>query len=630
MNSKLRPVLLWLVTLMTLGSGILNLYSVIGPALPERKAILEKIFPLEFLHLSRFITVLVGFALFRPVIYRFRTAPHEHARAAKIVSHHGRSALDFFKTWPDKSIFFAKAQNSFVAYRHGANFAVALGDPVGPESEMEQTIEEFMDFCRENDWGIAFHQTLPDFLPIYKKLGFRKLKIGDDAVVDLTAFSLSGNTRREMRQTVHRLEKSGILTVRYEPPVPDEVLAQLRELSDEWLRIPGRRERRFTLGLFEPHYVRSTPVLTAANKDGKILAFVNTVPSYLRGETTIDLMRRRTSAPNGIMDYLFVKLFLHATWVFHDIHVERLWQSFLGINWCLIVAAVFFDILSYYCQGLRWELLLRPQGKISSLRTTQAIYAGLFTNEIVPLRPGELVRAYLVSRWLPARFVTVIPSMAVERMFDGVWLALAIAIAASFVPLPKNLLEAEEILGLVVLIAISLFVYLVFGKHRAREERQSAATPGWKSRRVIIRFLENLRGELRNIGTSPYAYISFGVSVLILVFQIIAFWLVMITCGLPLSLWAGAVILLIVHIGTAIPNAPSNVGTYQFFSVLGLQLFGIDKTPAAGFSVVVFMVLTIPLWVLGLLALVRSDMTLHFIRSEISKMMGKAEKAVIA
>lgn len=458
---KWRPILLWLVTLTTLGSGILNLYSVIGPSLPERKAILEEFFPLEFLHLSRFLTVLIGFALvissinvykrktrawwsvmlfavasilfhltkgldyeeaalslvliavliaakkiftvkssipdwrwgllrfviavmaafaygvasfwfldprefgmnfhlgdavhrtveflalqgdpqivphthyarwfldslnlitltafgyslfalFRPVLYRFRTVPHEHALAAEIVKKHGRSALDYFKSWPDKSCFFSASQDSFLAYRVGANFAVVLGDPVGPEEEIEPLIRQFIEFCQENDWRVAFHQTLPDFLPIYKKLGFRKLKIGDDAVVDLTAFSLTGNAKKEMRQAVNRLEKSGIHTVHYEPPVPDDVIAQLREVSDEWLQIPGRRERRFTLGLFEPNYIRSTPILTAANQDGRILAFVNIIPSFYKGEATVDLMRRRTKAPNGIMDYLFVKLFLHA------------------------------------------------------------------------------------------------------------------------------------------------------------------------------------------------------------------------------------------------------------------------------------------------------------------------------
>lgn len=94
--------------------------------------------------------------------------------------------------------------------------------------------------------------------------------------------------------------------------MPEKVIAQLKEVSDEWLRIPGRRERSFTLGMFTREYVRSTPVLAAADKDGKVLAFVNLIAVPGRGEITIDLMRRRTEAPNGIMDYLFVKLFLHA------------------------------------------------------------------------------------------------------------------------------------------------------------------------------------------------------------------------------------------------------------------------------------------------------------------------------
>jgi len=312
-------------------------------------------------------------------------------------------------------------------------------------------------------------------------------------------------------------------------------------------------------------------------------------------------------------------------WVFHDTHVERLWQSFTRINGWLLAAAIIFDILSYYCQGLRWELLLRPLGKISPLRTTQAIYAGLFTNEIVPLRPGELVRAYLVSRWLPVRFVSVFPSLAVERMFDGIWLVLAIAVAALLVPLPKNLLEAEEILGAVILLAVGFFAYAVLSRARPVGMPASDETPVRNLWHRITRSLARLHEELRRIGTSHYAYMAFGVSVLILAFQIVAFWLVMIACGLSLSLWAGGVVLLIVHIGTAIPNAPSNVGTYQFFTVAGLQFFGIDKTPAAAFSVVVFLVLTIPLWVLGLFAIARSGMTLSFIRNEIGKIMGMVE-----
>ena len=101
---------------------------------------------------------------------------------------------------------------------------------------------------------------------------------------------------------------------------------------------------------------------------------------------------------------------------------------------------------------------------------------------------------------------------------------------------------------------------------------------------------------MADIGLSRPFFGSFFSSSLILIFQILAFWLVMRAYGLQVSVWQGAAVHLIVHFGTAIPNAPSNAGTYQFFTVLGLSLFGVDKTTAAGFSVAVFIILTVPLW----------------------------------
>ena len=251
----------------------------------------------------------LGFALFRPVVYRYTTQSRELARAHRMVEIHGRCAQDFFKTRPDKSIRFSPSGQSFIAYSTGANFAVALSDPVGPESDLEACIGEFTAYCINNDWGVGFYQALPDFLPIYHKLGFKHLKIGDEAIVDLTAFTLDGKKGREFRR-MHKLEEEGIRTQFHAPPIADDVLEQARQVSDEWLTIPGRRERKFTLGSFEPEYVRSTPVFSVVDERGTMLAFANIIPSYRHGESTGDLIRHRTAAPNGVMDYLLMKLFV--------------------------------------------------------------------------------------------------------------------------------------------------------------------------------------------------------------------------------------------------------------------------------------------------------------------------------
>ena len=187
-----------------------------------------------------------------------------------------------------------------------------LGDPVGPEDEIESTIRGFSAFCGENDWGVAYYQTLPDFLPIYKRCGLSTLKLGEDAIVDLRAFTLEGKQRKGLRDSMHKVERQGIEVRHHEPPLSDALLAELKAVSDDWLQIPGRRERQFTLGRFETEYIRRSPVLVAADRNGLVQAFVNAIPSYRKGETTIDLMRRRGTAPNGVMDYLLVKTMMDA------------------------------------------------------------------------------------------------------------------------------------------------------------------------------------------------------------------------------------------------------------------------------------------------------------------------------
>jgi uncharacterized membrane protein YbhN (UPF0104 family) len=96
--------------------------------------------------------------------------------------------------------------------------------------------------------------------------------------------------------------------------------------------------------------------------------------------------------------------------------------------------------------------------------------------------------------------------------------------------------------------------------------------------------------------------------------QILALWFIMLACQIRLPLWTSAVALLILRLGTTMPNAPANVGSFQFFSVLALRLFGVEKTVAVGFSIVYFISLTIPLWILGLLAIAGTGLSLSTMR----------------
>ena len=250
------------------------------------------------------------YSLFRPVAYRQRTLPQQRTLMKSILEQYGGTSLDYFKLWPDKSYFFSTDRRCGIAYKMVGGVALALGDPVGPVEGLEDTTRAFLRFCTDNGWDLAFHQALPGLLPMYHRLGLQSLKIGEEAVVSLEQLVETLKHSKHLRHSRNKFEREGYKLVRYLPPHDPALLSQLKEVSDEWLQIPGRRERSFSLGRFDLGYLNEFPVAVLREPSGRILAFANEVRSYRPGEATIDLMRHRLDAPNGTMDYLFIALML--------------------------------------------------------------------------------------------------------------------------------------------------------------------------------------------------------------------------------------------------------------------------------------------------------------------------------
>ncbi len=314
-------------------------------------------------------------------------------------------------------------------------------------------------------------------------------------------------------------------------------------------------------------------------------------------------------------------------WVLHDIHPSRLAEQLAGINWRWIALALGCDLMAYLIQGVRWQMLLKPVGRIGLLQSMQAIYAGLFTNEILPMRPGEFVRCYIAAQWMRTSFAVILTSIILERLFDGVWIAMSIGLAAILAPLPKYLLEAGDAFGIFIAVVVALFIYVVLRRPRPRrnERQNNRRLPHWKLLRKIAGMFGQIDEGLRRTSRTKEFYLAFALSLIFLALQAITMWLIMLGYGLRLSIWVGVVVYVIVSLGTAIPSTPANVGSYQFFTVIGLTLFGVDKTAATGFSLIVFTLLALPLLAIGFLAFSRSGMTLAAIREELQQSERRAD-----
>ena len=231
---------------------------------------------LESIRLLGVAAGLVGsYSLFRPLAFRLRTQPHERDLVRGIVERHGTSSLDFFKTRPDKSYFFSPSQRSCIAYRAAWGVAVALGDPLGPAEELEPMLQSFLTYCADNGWAVAFHQVLPSLLHLYERLGLHVVKIGEEACIDLERFAASTAMRGTFQRVRRKLATQGYRFERHVPPHALSLLDEVEAVSHEWLSLPGRRERGFTLGRFERGYVSETPLCTLRLGAGSIVAFMN-------------------------------------------------------------------------------------------------------------------------------------------------------------------------------------------------------------------------------------------------------------------------------------------------------------------------------------------------------------------
>jgi uncharacterized membrane protein YbhN (UPF0104 family) len=133
--------------------------------------------------------------------------------------------------------------------------------------------------------------------------------------------------------------------------------------------------------------------------------------------------------------------------------------------------------------------------------------------------------------------------------------------------------------------------------------------------------------DLHAMGTAPSFYPAVLASLLMPFCQVLALWAMMRSYGLHLSFLAAVVVLLVINLGVSLPNAPANFGSYQFFCVVGLNVFQIEKSTATGFSFFAFLALTFPFIFLGFAALLRSGMSLRSMRERVTGVAAKPSKS---
>ena len=246
-------------------------------------------------------------SLFKPIKTRFIDQNKNRELMHQLLTAYPACSEDYFKIWPhDKDYYFNESQTAGIAYKAHNRHALVIADPAGDSREFPSLLKSFSELCYVNDWDPVFVHVDESNLDLYKKLGLQKQKLGEEAIVNIRNFQDNVLGSKYFRNIVKRFEKSNYSYEVLKPPHSGMTLNAVRNISREWLDLPGRSERGLIMGYFNFSYMQQCNLIVAKNENGEIVGFLNQVPSYDAKEGNYDLLRHTKKSIGNINDFLMV------------------------------------------------------------------------------------------------------------------------------------------------------------------------------------------------------------------------------------------------------------------------------------------------------------------------------------
>jgi lysyl-tRNA synthetase, class II len=213
-------------------------------------------------------------------------------------------SLSYFCLREDRSVIFSASGKSAITYRVVGTVSLAAGDPVGDPEAWPGAVTAWLEEARSFGWVPAVVGASEKGAAAFHRAGLDALELGDEAVVEVAGFALSGRRMRTVRQAVSRVERAGLaVSCHRVGDLSEERLSQLVAKAEQWR--DGAVERGFSMALGRFGSLRDPAAVVAVSTDarGEVRGLLHFVPWGQDG-LSLDVMRRDRRAENGIVEHL--------------------------------------------------------------------------------------------------------------------------------------------------------------------------------------------------------------------------------------------------------------------------------------------------------------------------------------
>ncbi len=302
--------------------------------------------------------------------------------------------------------------------------------------------------------------------------------------------------------------------------------------------------------------------------------------------------------------------------------LSNVWDTLAHANYLWIVPGILTYFLAVVARTWRWHYLLRSIKPVPLRTLFPIVTIGYMGNNIYPARAGEVLRSYVLKKRTGVPMSASLATVVIERLFDGVVMLLFV-----FVSLPRLESLPDWLRQVVVLGSIVFFTALVvFFLLAARPERARAIYRWLIGRLLPLEFQGRVHGVadrflegLSALRRERDVLMIFVTSLVIWLLETVKYWFVMHAFPFEVSFYALMLMNGVVNLATTIPASPGYVGTFDAPGIAILQAFGVNKSIATGYTLVLHAALWLPITLLGLFFMTRESLTWRNVQADIAE-----------
>ena len=296
-----------------------------------------------------------------------------------------------------------------------------------------------------------------------------------------------------------------------------------------------------------------------------------------------------------------------AVWLaFRRSDVQSLADGIAQANPLFVVAAVASVLLTLVTVAIRWHVVLYAgERHRSRARLLWATALGQMLNIILPIRLGEVARAYMVSRAERLAAARVFLTVAAEKLADLTILGVATTMVLVFVSAPVWVAatgRALLITGALAALGSWLLTWRAERLGRWMARLVTVLPSQWQE--SVLRQTEAGLESLRALRSGRSSASFWLLSAAVLVLAASTNYLMFLAFDMELPAIAALTVLVVVQVGTAAVSVPGNIGVFHYLAVLTLEAFGVEWQLALAYAVLLHLVALGPKVLLGTAVLI--------------------------